>query len=92
MSLSKTGHLHTGHLFRQLVDLFQFYITFPINDYDSEPIGDEEMMAAHYARVQQLQLLLFFKHKAVQELAMQNCGSVATRSSILRFLHLIVPA
>ena len=65
------------------MDLFQFYITFPINDYDSEPVRDEEMMAAHYARVQQLQLLLFFKHKSVEELAAQNCGSVATRKSLL---------
>ena len=72
-----------GHLFRQLVDLFQFYISFPISDYDSEPIGDEDMMAAHYARVHQLQLLLYYKHKTVEELAMQNSGSVATRKSFL---------
>lgn len=58
-------------------------MAFPINNYDSEPVGDEEMMAAHYARVHQLQLLLYYKHKDVQELAMQNCGSVATRKSFL---------
>lgn len=79
----KSESLFTGRLFRQLVDLFQFYVTFPINDYDSEPISDQEMVAAHYAQVQQLQFLLYYKHKIVQELAMQNCGSVANRKSFL---------
>ena len=39
------------------MDLFQFYMAFPISNYDSEPVSDEEAMAAHYARVQQLQVM-----------------------------------
>ncbi len=72
-----------GQLFRQLVDLFQFYMLFPISNYDSEPINDEDMMAAHYARVQQLQLLLFYKHPALKDLALHNCGTVSTRKDML---------
>lgn len=72
-----------GQLFRQLVDLFQFYMLFPISNYDSEPISDEDMMAAHYARVQQLQLLLFYKHPALKDLALHNCGTVASRKALL---------
>ena len=72
-----------GQLFRQLVDLFQFYMLFPISNYDSEPISDEDMMAAHYARVQQLQLLLFYKHPALKDLALHNCGTVASRKDLM---------
>jgi len=65
------------------VDLFQFYMAFPIRNYDSEPVSDEETMAAHYARVQQLQLLMFYKHPHLKELALHNCATVATRSALL---------
>ena len=40
-------------------------------------------MAAHYARVQQLQLLLFYKHPKLKELALNSCGVVATRNVLL---------
>lgn len=76
-----------GQLFRQLVDLFQFYMLFPISNYDLEPISDEDMMAAHYVRVQQLQLLLFYKHPALQDLALHNCGTVATRKDLLEHVE-----
>ena len=56
---------------------------FPISNYDSEPVSDEDMMAAHYARVQQLQLLLFYKHPALKDLALHNCGTVASRRDLL---------
>ena len=76
----------TGQLFRQLVDLFQFYMAFPISNYDSEPISDEDMMAAHYARVQQLQLLLFYKHPALKDIALHNCGTVTSRKDLLEHI------
>lgn len=78
-----TAALPPGQLFRQLVDLFQFYMLFPISNYDSEPISDEDMMAAHYSRVQQLQLLLYYRHPALKELALHNCGTVASRKDLL---------
>lgn len=81
------GSLVAGHLFRQLVDLYQFYMAFPISNFDSEPVSDEETIAAHYARIQQLQLLLFYKHPSVRELALYNCGSVASRKLLLEHLQ-----
>lgn len=59
---------------------------FPISNYDSEPISDEDMMAAHYARVQRLQLLLFYKHPALKDLALHNCGTVASRKEMLEHI------
>lgn len=68
------------------MDLFQFYMAFPISNYDSEPISDEDMMAAHYATVQQLQLLLFYKHPALKDLALHNCGTVTSRKDLLEHI------
>lgn len=59
----------------QLVDLLRFYLSFPIDDHTGESLGEEEVTAAHYERVQQLQRL-FFKHvPKLRELALSNCGT-----------------
>ena len=50
-----------GQLFRQLVDLFAFYMAFPIDDHTGDELGEEAVARAHYERVQQLQLL-FYRH------------------------------
>lgn len=61
----------------QLVDLMRFYLSFPIHDHTGDPLGEEEVTAAHYERVQQLQRL-FFKHvPKLRELALANCGTSA---------------
>ncbi len=38
----------------QLVDLFQFYMMFPIDDHTGDPVSDEEVTASHYEKVQQV--------------------------------------
>jgi len=38
-------------LYRQLVDLFTFYMAFPINDHTGEALSDEEVTQAHYDKV-----------------------------------------
>lgn len=43
-----------ARLFIQLVDLFQFYMMFPIDDHTGDPVGDEDVTAAHYEKVQQV--------------------------------------
>lgn len=59
----------------QLVDLLRFYLSFPIDDHTGEPLSEEDVTAAHYERVQQLQRL-FFKHvPKLRELALANCGT-----------------
>ena len=45
-----------GHLFRQLLDMFQFYCRFEINDRNGEALTDEEMMANHYNKITKLQV------------------------------------
>ena len=43
-----------ARLFVQLVDLFQFYMMFPIDDHTGDPVSDEDVTAAHYEKVQQV--------------------------------------
>ena len=62
-------------LLPQLVDLLRFYLSFPIHDHTGDPLSEDEVTAAHYERVQQLQRL-FFKHvPKLRELALANCGT-----------------
>ena len=42
-------------LLPQLVDLLRFYLSFPIHDHTGDPLSEDEVTAAHYERVQQLQ-------------------------------------
>jgi len=41
------------------VDLFAFYMAFPIDDHTGDELGEETVARAHYERVQQLQLLFY---------------------------------
>ena len=52
-------HASAGQLFRQLVDLFAFYMAFPIDDHTGDELAEEAVARAHYERIQQLQLLFF---------------------------------
>ena len=41
------------------MDLFAFYMAFPIDDHTGDELGEETVARAHYERVQQLQLLFY---------------------------------
>ncbi|KAL3158109.1 hypothetical protein ABBQ32_011710 [Trebouxia sp. C0010 RCD-2024] len=80
-----------ARLFVQLVDLFQFYMMFPIDDHTGDPVSDEDVTAAHYEKVQQVQRL-FFKHvPKLRDLALANCGSVEKRDTLRKYLNLLQP-
>ncbi len=54
---AKLSSLYThpsGRLFVQLVDLLQFYDYFPINDHTGEALGEEDVTAEHYDKLQQV--------------------------------------
>lgn len=50
-----------GKLFAQLVDLLQFYEGFEIDDHLGRQMTDDEVIQAHYDRLQSFQLLAFKK-------------------------------
>ena len=66
----------------QLVDMLRFYLAFPIAPLTGAPLSDDDVTARHYARVQQLQRLLFKHHPQLRDLALANCGAVAKRSRL----------
>uniref|UniRef100_A0A7S3R311 Intron-binding protein aquarius n=1 Tax=Dunaliella tertiolecta TaxID=3047 RepID=A0A7S3R311_DUNTE len=76
----------SASLYWQLVDLFQFYMTFPINDHTGEALTDEDVTQAHYEKVCQLQRLLFKHWPKLHDLALANCGTVEKREVLRRHL------
>lgn len=50
-----------GKLFAQLVDLLQYYEGFEIDDHQGRQMTDDEVLQAHYRRLQAFQLLAFKK-------------------------------
>ncbi|EFJ49751.1 hypothetical protein VOLCADRAFT_104194 [Volvox carteri f. nagariensis] len=87
-------------LFRQLVDLFAYYMAFPINDHTGDPLTDDDVTTAHYEKARtrgrmevcQFQRLCF-KHwahvESLHELALSNCGAVEQRDNLRRHLSAI---
>jgi len=73
-------------LFRQLLDLFQFYMGFPIDDHTGEPQAEDEVSSQHYEKVCQLQRLAFKHWPQLKELALSNCGTVEKRDALRRHL------
>ncbi|KAL6757285.1 hypothetical protein V8C86DRAFT_1695364 [Haematococcus lacustris] len=73
-------------LYRQLADLLQFYSGFPINDHTGDPATDDDIAAAHYEKVCQLQRLAFKHWPSLRELALSNCGTVEKRDTLRRSL------
>ena len=51
----------------QLVDLFQFYMMFPIDDHTGDPVSDEDVTAAHYEKVQQVRNSTASAHRHVRQ-------------------------
>ena len=63
-----------GKLFSQLVDLLQFYENFEIDDHLGRQMADDEVLQAHYERLQAFQLLVFKKIPKVRFSFLYLCG------------------
>uniref|UniRef100_A0A1D2ABG5 Intron-binding protein aquarius n=2 Tax=Auxenochlorella protothecoides TaxID=3075 RepID=A0A1D2ABG5_AUXPR len=87
-----SGRGQQGVLFAQLVDLFRFYSGFPIADHTGEALGEEEVVAAHYERIQALQRLFFRHVPELRDLALASCAQVQRRDVLSKALHGLEPA
>eukprot|EP00878_Enallax_costatus_P017916 GHUV01018838.1.p1 GENE.GHUV01018838.1~~GHUV01018838.1.p1 ORF type:complete len:1128 (+),score=501.36 GHUV01018838.1:269-3652(+) len=76
-----------GHLFRQLLDLLNFYCDFPLNDHTGEQLKEEDVVGQHYDKVCQVQRL-FFKHwPQLRDLALANCAAACDPAGLKRALQ-----
>ncbi|XP_077214352.1 P-loop containing nucleoside triphosphate hydrolases superfamily protein [Tasmannia lanceolata] len=78
-----------GRLFSQLVDLLQFYEGFEIDDHVGTQLSDDNVLLAHYSRVQAFQLLAFKKIPKLRDLALANIGSIHKRSDLSKQLSVL---
>ncbi|CAA3022407.1 intron-binding aquarius [Olea europaea subsp. europaea] len=80
-----------GKLFAQLVDLLQYYEGFEIDDHKGRQMTDDEVLQAHYKRLQAFQLLAFKRIPKLQELALANIGSINRRADLSKKLSVLSP-
>nr|XP_027114072.1 RNA helicase aquarius-like [Coffea arabica] len=80
-----------GKLFSQLVDLLQFYENFEIDDHLGRQMADDEVLQAHYERLQAFQLLVFKKIPKLRELSLANIGAINKRADLSKKLAVLSP-
>ncbi|KAF6168355.1 hypothetical protein GIB67_018195 [Kingdonia uniflora] len=80
-----------GRLFAQLVDLLQFYEGFEIDDHIGTQLSDDNVLLAHYSRLQAFQLLAFKKIPKLRDLALSNIGSIQKRADLSKKLSILSP-
>ncbi|XP_010916892.1 uncharacterized protein [Elaeis guineensis] len=78
-----------GRLFAQLVDLLQFYEGFEIDDHVGMQLSDDDVLLAHYSRLQAFQLLAFKQVPKLRDLALCNIGAIHKRVDLSKKLSVL---
>ncbi|OAY64326.1 Intron-binding protein aquarius [Ananas comosus] len=78
-----------GRLFAQLVDLLQFYEGFEIDDHFGTQLNDDDILLAHYSRLQAFQLLAFKQVPKLRDFALCNIGSIHKRADLSKKLSVL---
>ncbi|CAL9183877.1 unnamed protein product [Musa hybrid cultivar] len=78
-----------GRLFAQLVDLLQFYECFEIDDHIGMQLSDDDVLLAHYSRLQAFQLLAFKQIPKLQDFALCNIGAIQKRADLRKKLSVL---
>ncbi|XP_008795569.2 RNA helicase aquarius [Phoenix dactylifera] len=78
-----------GRLFAQLVDLLQFYEGFEIDDHVGMQLSDDDVLLAHYSRLQAFQLLAFKQVPKLRDFALCNIGAIHKRADLSKKLSIL---
>lgn len=78
-----------GRLFAQLVDLLQFYESFEIDDHVGTQLSDDDVLLAHYSRLQAFQLLAFKQIPKLRDFALCNIGAIHKRADLSKKLSIL---
>ena len=82
--LSPLAQRKEGHLFKQLLDMLQFYAGFEISDQLGEALSDREMTIQHYEQISSLQVLsLIFAVISSEFCSLCKWPSVTVSSNLL---------
>ena len=80
-------HAHpAGQLYRQLINLFEIYQEFEINDHTGKPLTDEDIATSHSERLVHLQKLCFKEIKSLRCVALSHCGALEKRQVLIKHL------
>lgn len=80
-----------GRLFAQLVDLLQFYESFEIDDHVGTQLSDDDVLLAHYSRLQAFQLLAFKQIPKLRDFALCHIGAIHKRADLSKKLSILPP-
>ncbi|XP_020250043.1 intron-binding protein aquarius [Asparagus officinalis] len=88
--LSALYHHHEkGRLFAQLLDLLHFYEGFEIDDHVGTQLSDDDILLAHYSRMQAFQLLAFKQVPKLRDLGMCHIGAIHKRDDLSKKLSIL---
>lgn len=75
-------------LFRQLVDLYAFYLEFNIDEHSGEPFSEDESLSKHYNKLTQLQRLIFrFWDSVLHDFALMPCAELQERATLTKLVE-----
>lgn len=78
-----------GRLFSQLVDLLQFYEGFEIDEHTGSQMSDDDVLLAHYSRLQAFQLLAFKQIPKLRDFSLCNIGAINKRADLSKRLSVL---
>jgi len=90
VKLSGLTTLPEGKLFVQLLERFEYYYHFHIDDFTGAALTRDEIIERHYERIQSLQVIAYkFLSPKLRSFALRNVGSIETRSALESQLGLL---
>jgi intron-binding protein aquarius len=87
--LAVLGKRPEGRLFKQMLQMFMFYMRFEINDQTGMPMSQRDMTDMHYQRLQLVQRIAFKYYGTsagdpLRDFALTGIGSISSRDALER--------
>ncbi|GAM25959.1 hypothetical protein SAMD00019534_091340 [Acytostelium subglobosum LB1] len=86
---SKLCKLSTANNFNEALNILEFYLNFPINNFTGQEIPQDQIIQSHYFRIQNLQRVVFKEFEEIKELALQNVSTVEDKTNLINQLKLL---
>jgi intron-binding protein aquarius len=77
---------HSSDLFRNSVNLFEFYLRFEINSHTGASRGEHDIINQYYEKVHQFQRISFKYFTTLKPLSLFNCAVFSARDSLTKYI------